>query len=174
MERDFRSDMQWSSSDSSTFTRVTRRHRIMRKILPCVDEDFSSSLARSGDVNEPNYPPKIITTDYRKNRSYKSRKSRRNSIDRYEKSDSLEKGDAVETARSIGSLGSSPTLVESKELEWKMAEGGHISSIYDRRMSTMSNPYGRRMSSPTLSPISPLSPCLLRGIEDDDEIYPYP
>ncbi|KAF2464873.1 uncharacterized protein BDR25DRAFT_296035 [Lindgomyces ingoldianus] len=162
IEREFRNDWQWSSSNSSTFTRVAKRNRIAQKIMPCIQEDFSSSLARSRDIRDPEKPVRIVTTDYRKNRSqYKSRNSRRNSLDRYDTADSCEKGDMLETVRSMGSLGSAPTLVESKELEWKLAEG-----------SPMSSP--RRMSSPTLSPITPMTPCLLRGIEDDDEIYPYP
>ncbi|KAF2798511.1 hypothetical protein K505DRAFT_267461 [Melanomma pulvis-pyrius CBS 109.77] len=164
IERDFRSDWQWSSSNSSTFTRVARRHRIAKKILPCIEQDFSfsSSLARSKDIREPNYPPKIVTTDYRKNRSYKSRKSRRNSLDkRYESADSCEKGDALDTVRSMASLGSAPTLVESREMQWRLSDGSLMST-------------SRRMSSPTLSPITPLTPCILRRIEDDDEIYPYP
>lgn len=68
----------------------------------------------------------------------------------------------LETVRSIGSLGSAPTLVDSKDMDWK--EPGSPMS--------MSSP--RRVSSPTVSPISPMAPCLLREVEDDDEIYPYP
>ncbi|KAF2268135.1 hypothetical protein CC78DRAFT_613350 [Lojkania enalia] len=161
IEPEFRNDWQWSSSNSSAFTKVARKSRIAQKIMPCIQEDFTSSLDRTKN-GDPDFPPKIVTTDYRKNRSQKSRKSRRNSLDRrYDTADSCEKGEVLETVRSIGSLGSAPTLVETRELEWKIAEG-----------SPMSSP--RRISSPTLSPITPLTPCLLRGVEDDNEIYPYP
>ncbi|KAF2257266.1 hypothetical protein BU26DRAFT_413352 [Trematosphaeria pertusa] len=163
IEREFRNDWQWSTSNSSTFTRVARKNKFAQKIMPCIDDDFSSSLARSRDIRDPNLPPRVIT-DFRKNRSFKARsrkQSRRNSLDRYETADCCEKGDALETVRSIGSLGSAPTLVESKELDWRLSEA-----------SLMSSP--RRVSSPTLSPISPLSPCVLRGIEDEDEILRYP
>ena len=166
LEREFRSNWQWDSSNSSTFTRVNRRHRIARKFMPCIEKDFSfsSSLGGAKRGREPECPPKVVTTDYRKDRSYKSRKSRRSSPDRrYETADSCEKGDVLETVRSIGSLGSAPTLVESKD--WRFSDGSLMST-------------SRRMSSPTLSPITPLSPAMLRRIEDDDEIheeeiYPY-
>lgn len=161
MEREFRNDWQWSTSNSSTFTRVARKNRLIQKIIPCIDDDFSSSLARSRDIRDPKVPARIVPADYRKNRSKSRRPSRRNSLDRYEKSDCCEKGDVLETVRSIGSLGSAPTLVESKEIEWRLSEA-----------SPMSSP--RRFSSPTLSPVAPLSPCLLREIEDEDEILRYP
>lgn len=166
MEREFRNDWQWSTSNSSTFTRVGRKHKLAQKIMPCIHDDFSSSLARSGDIRDPSLPPRIIASDFhRKNRSYKSRsrkQSRRNSLDRYETAECCEKGDLLETVRSIGSLGSAPTLVEShKELEWRLSEA-----------SLMSSP--RRPSSPTLSPITPLSPCVLRAFNDEDEILRYP
>jgi hypothetical protein len=178
MEREFRSDWQWNSStNSSTFTRVGRvakKNRIAQKIMPCINEDFSSTLDKGArEEKEVDYPPKIITTDYRKNRSYKSRKSRRNSTDHtYESADSCEKGDMLETVRSIGSLGSAPTLVDSKEIDWKsFGEPGSPTTLGSPR------DYTRRVSSPTLSPISPLAPCLLRDRKDsrdDDEIYPFP
>jgi hypothetical protein len=169
MEREFRNEWQWnSSSNSSTFTRITRRKRVAQKIMPCIQDDFSSSLARSRDMRDPDYPPRIITTDYRKNRSYKSksRKSRRNSTEKsYETADSCEKGDMLETVRSIGSLGSAPTLVDTKDMDWKsFGEPGSP--------TTLTGP--RRMSSPMLSPISPLAPCLVREVDEDDEIYPFP
>jgi hypothetical protein len=171
MEREFRNDWQWSSSNSSTFTRVARRHRIAKKIMPCIDDDFSSSLAGSKDIREPDIPARIVPADFRKkNRSYrtKSRKqSRRNSLDPYEQADCCEKGgyceksDVLETVRSMGSL-DAPTLVGShKEIEWRLSEA-----------SLTSCP--RRPSSPTLSPITPLFPCVLREVEDEDEIMRYP
>lgn len=71
----------------------------------------------------------------------------------------------LETVRSIGSLGSAPTLVDTKDMDWKIfGEPGSP--------TTLASP--RRISSPTMSPISPLAPCLLRDVEDDDEIYPFP
>jgi hypothetical protein len=151
---------------------VARKNRIARKILPCIDEDFSSSLARSGDVREPNYPPRIVTTDYRKNRSYKPGKPDvdwdRDSFEKnYEAANCCEKGDMLTTVTSIGSLGSAPTLVDGKEIDWRYSFPGSPASISSpRRISTI--------SSPPMSPITPLAPCLLRNVEDDDEIYPYP
>ena len=140
--------------------------------MPCITDDFSSSLARSKDIKDPNVPPRIVPADFRKkNRSYKTKsrkQSRRNSLDRYEQADCCEKGDyceksnVLETVRSIGSLGSAPTLVGShKEMEWRLSEA-----------SLMSSP--RRPSSPTLSPITPLIPCVLKEVEDEDEIMRYP
>ncbi|KAH7116902.1 hypothetical protein B0J11DRAFT_552855 [Dendryphion nanum] len=162
VEREFRTDWN-SSSNSSTFTRAAlRKHRFTKKILPCIQEDFTSTLDRTArDEEDAGYPPKIAIPDDRKNRSYKSRKSRRSSPERsYASADSCEKGNMLETVRSIGSLGSAPTLVESRELEWtKSGDFG----------SPMSSP--RRISSPPISPITPMAPCLLRN--DDDEIYPY-
>ncbi|KAF2712032.1 hypothetical protein K504DRAFT_531187 [Pleomassaria siparia CBS 279.74] len=173
IERDVRSDWQWSSSNSSTFTRVARRHRIVKKILPCIEQDFSfsSSLGGSKHIREPDYPAKIATRDYRKERSYKSksRRSQRNSLDRrFESADSCERGNELDTVRSIGSLGSAPTLVESREIGWRLSDGSLMST--SRRMSSPT-------LSPTLSPITPLTPCVLRRIDDeddDDRIYPYP
>ncbi|PSN68839.1 hypothetical protein BS50DRAFT_490885 [Corynespora cassiicola Philippines] len=101
-EREFRNDCQWSSSNSSALTRVTKRSRIAQKIMPCMHDDFSSSLARSKDVRDPDYPPRIITTDFRKNKSFISRKakSRRDSLDRrFDSADGCEKGDVLETVR---------------------------------------------------------------------------
>ena len=124
MEREFRNDWQWSSSNSSTFTRVAKKNRFAQKILPCIQDDFSSSLARSRDVIDQDYPPKIVTNDYRKSRSHKShnksrKQSRRNSLERFENAGCMEKGDGLETVRSMGSLGSAPTLVEGN-LDWKI------------------------------------------------------
>lgn len=169
MEREFRNDWQWSSSNSSIFTRVGRGHRIAQKLMPCILDDFSSSLARSKDIKDlgdPDVPARILPADFRKkNRSFKSKsrkQSRRNSLDGFEQADCCEKGDVLETVRSVGSLGSAPTLVGShKELEWRLSGA-----------SLMSFP--RRPSSPTLSPIMPLSPCVLREIDDEDAIMRYP
>ncbi|KAH7361232.1 hypothetical protein BKA66DRAFT_573579 [Pyrenochaeta sp. MPI-SDFR-AT-0127] len=170
LERDFRGNWQWNSSNSSDISGKPRPNRVVQKILPCIQDDFSSSLATRTSGNtlaerNPHYPPRIITGEYRKKVSYFPR-SRRNSMDRYETADSCEKGDMLETVRSVGSLGSAPTLVESKEMGWKS-------------MDLDSPPLSptRRFSAATLSPITPLTPCRLRGIEDDeedDEIYPYP
>jgi chromatin remodeling complex protein RSC6 len=169
MEREFRNEWQWNtSSNSSTFTRVTRRNRVAQKIMPCIQDDFSSSLARSCDIRDPDYPPRIITTDYRKNRAYKSksRKSRRNSTEKsYETADSCEKGDMLERVRSIGSLGSAPTLVDTRDMDWKS---------FGEPVSPTTIASARRPSSPTLSPISPLAPCLVREVDEEDEIYPFP
>jgi len=181
-EREIQGNWQWNTSDSSNLSRYARGHRVVRKVFPCIQDDFSSSLAsRSrGDVRtalqqqqRPEFPPRIITNgEYRKKTSYFPR-SRRNSSDRYQSSDSCEKGDVLETVRSVGSLGSAPTLVESKDLEsrWKSMD---LDSppISPTRSS-------RRFSTATLtSPITPVAPCRLRGIEDkgddDDDIYPYP
>jgi hypothetical protein len=88
-------------------------------------------------------------------------------LERYETADFCEKGDMLETVRSVGSLGSAPTLVESKDMGigWKSMEMDSPTLSPTRRFSTAS-----------LSPITPLTPARLRGIEDDedDDIYPYP
>ncbi|KAF2036045.1 hypothetical protein EK21DRAFT_96038 [Setomelanomma holmii] len=180
-EREFRGDWQWNSSDASDLSRYARGNRVVKKILPCIQDDFSSSLAtRSrGDVSiinkqRPDFPPRIVTTsDYRKKTSYFPR-SRRNSLDRYQSSGACEKSDVLETVRSDGSLGSAPTLVESKELGicWKSME-------LDSPPLSPTTRSDRRFSTATLtSPITPVAPCRLRGIEDedddDDEILRYP
>ncbi|OAL49972.1 hypothetical protein IQ07DRAFT_587645 [Pyrenochaeta sp. DS3sAY3a] len=174
LEREFRGDWQWNSSNSSDISRHVRKNRVVQKVLPCIQDDFSSSLAtRSrGDTrneHDPHLPPRIITSgDYRKKVSYFPR-SRKGSMDRYDSSNSCEKGDMLETVRSVGSLGSAPTLVESKEvgMGWKSLDLDSPPLSPTRRFSTA-----------TLSPITPLTPARLRGIEDDedeeDEIYPYP
>lgn len=181
-EREFRGDWQWNSSNSSDLSRYARGNRVVKKILPCIQDDFSSSLAtRSrGDVSvtnkRPDFPPRIATTgDFRKKTSYFPR-SRRNSQDRYQSSGTCEKGDVLETVRSIGSLGSAPTLVESKEagMGWKSMD------LDSPPLSPTRS--DRRFSTATLtSPITPVAPCRLRGIEDeddddddDDEILRYP
>ena len=128
--------------------------------MPCIDDDFSSSLARSKDHIGPAFPPRVVPADFRKkNLSFKpkSRKqSRRNSLDRYEEADCCEKGDVLETVRSVGSLGSAPTLVDSrKDFEWRLSGA-----------SIMSGP-PRRFSSPPVSPVTMINPCILREVEDD-------
>jgi len=181
IDREFRGDWQQQQqqqqprkSDASDFSRYTRKNRVVQKIFPCIQDDFSSSLASrsKGDLSSkvdcrPDFPPRICTTGeqrYQK-RSYFPR-SRRNSLDRYSTADSCEKGDILETVRSVGSLGSAPTLVESKDAytEWKSMDSPTLSPT-------------ARFSTQTLCPIAPLTPARLRGIEDDevdDEIYPYP
>ncbi|KAF2199333.1 hypothetical protein GQ43DRAFT_442572 [Delitschia confertaspora ATCC 74209] len=182
-----KTERQWSTSQASTFTRVAKRNRFARKIMPCVDDDFSSSLARSGDIRSPDFPPKIITSGFaktksrNKSRNVSRKQSRQNSVECFDNADSMEKGDCLETVRSIGSLGSAPTLVGTVEWDWKNLDGSPVS--YGRRISSLTldpatpvfSPisYGRRPSSPILSPITPLAPCVLRE-EDDDEIYPHP
>lgn len=168
-EREFRGDWQWNTSKSSDIGKLAKKTRVVQKILPCIQDDFSSSLA-SRDVRpdrRPEFPPRIVTnSDQHQKRSYFPR-SRRNSLDRYSAAGSCEKGDMLETVRSVGSLGSAPTLVESKEmgLGWKSLDLDSPPLSPTRRFSTA-----------TLGPIAPLTPCRLRGIEDDedDEIYPYP
>ncbi|OWY44897.1 hypothetical protein AALT_g3762 [Alternaria alternata] len=178
MEREFRGDWQHSNrSSSSDISRYTRKNRVVQKILSCIQDDFSSSLATrsKGDVSirgecRQDFPPRVVTTGELRHqkRSYFPR-SRRNSLDRYETADSCEKGDLLETVRSVGSLGSAPTLVESKDVGagWKSMDSPTLSPT----TPTI------RFSNSTLSPIAPLTPARLRGIEDgedDDEIYPYP
>jgi hypothetical protein len=176
VEREFRGDWQQHprKSESSDISRYTRRNRVVQKIFPCIQDDFSSSLATrsKGDISSqvdgrPDLPPRVCTSGeqrYQK-RSYFPR-SRRNSLDGYSTADSCEKGNILETVRSVGSLGSAPTLVESKDAytEWKSMDSPTLSP-------TM------RFSTQTLSPIAPLTPARLRGSEHDevdDEIYPYP
>lgn len=195
MERDFRSDWQWSTSTSSTVTRVaSRRTKFLHKIIPCIDTDFSSSLARSNEHTDLVKPARIAPAVLHKRRSSlkcRSRKqSRRNSIDRYEEANCLEKGDVLERVTSVGSLESDPTLIGSpKEVEWRFSEATMMSAprrtsettlISNHRRASeatfMSSP--RRVSGatlgPPLSPISPLGPVLLREVEDEDEILRYP
>ncbi|EAT85255.2 hypothetical protein SNOG_07789 [Parastagonospora nodorum SN15] len=179
-ERELQGNCQWdtsSSSNTNRLSRVSRSSRVVKKVFPCIQDDFSSSLASrsTGDIRtplqqsqRPNFPPRLVTTgDYRKKTSYFPR-SRRNSLDRFQSSDSCEKGDVLETVRSVGSLGSAPTLVESKEMDmrWKSMDLDSVPNSPTRS--------SRRFSSATLttSPITPVAPCRLRGIEDDDDIYP--
>ncbi|KAF1978197.1 hypothetical protein BU23DRAFT_525926 [Bimuria novae-zelandiae CBS 107.79] len=193
MDREFRSDWQWSGSNASTVTRVaSRRQRILNKIIPCLTDEFSSSLAISGDFRGPAKAARVAPAVlHKKSRSFNPRSrrpSRRNSLDRYEQADRCEKGDVLETVTSIGSA---PTVVEDhKEVEWRLSEATMMSSpgrtsestliASPRRASEatfMSSP--RRPSaatlSPTLSPITPLGPVLLlREEEDEDEILRYP
>ncbi|KAF1944205.1 hypothetical protein EJ02DRAFT_442724 [Clathrospora elynae] len=174
MERELRGDWQWNSSKSSDIGRYARKNCVVQKIFPCIQDDFSSSLASrsKGDTTieyRPEFPPRIMTnSEQRQKRSYFPR-SRRNSLDRYDTSNSCEKGDMLGTVRSVGSLGSAPTLVETKE----MGMGWKSMDLDSPPLSPT-----RRFSSATPSPITPLSPVRLnlRGIEDDehDEIYPYP
>ncbi|KAF1951078.1 hypothetical protein CC80DRAFT_496357 [Byssothecium circinans] len=166
MEREFRSEWQWSTSNSSTLTHVARKNRLLQKIMPC--NDFTSSLARSKDIKDPTLPARVVPSDFgKKNRSFKSKsrsrkQSRRNSLDRYEEADCCEKGDVLETVRSVGSLESAPTLVDShKDFEWRLSSASMMST-------------SRRFSSPPLSPVTPMMPCVLREVEDEDEILRYP
>jgi hypothetical protein len=185
-EQEIQGNWQWNTSNSSDLSRFARGNRVVKKVFPCIQDDFSSSLAsRSGgdlraplQPQRPNYPPRLITTgDYRKKHSYFPR-SRRNSLDRYQTADSCEKGDVLETVRSVGSIGTAPTLVGSMEEEiekrWKSMDldSPPVSPIRS----------SRRFSTQTLtSPITPVMPCRLRGIEDrpgdddddDDVRYPY-
>lgn len=180
-EQEIQGNWQWNTSNSSDLSRFARGNRVVKKVFPCIQDEFSSSLAsRSGgdlrtplqQQQRPNFPPRLTTTgDYRKNNSYFPR-SRRNSLNQYQLSDSCEKGDVLETVRSVGSIGTAPTLVESMEIEkrWKSMD---LDSppVSPTRSS-------RRFSTQTLtSPITPVAPCRLRGIEaksgDDDDIYPY-
>ncbi|KAL5114841.1 hypothetical protein ACEQ8H_007270 [Pleosporales sp. CAS-2024a] len=180
----YQENWQWNTSNSSDLSRFTRPNRVVKKLFPCIQDDFSSSLAsHSGnDVRaplqpqqRPNFPPRLVTTgDYHRSKTSFFSRSRRNSLDRYATSDSCEKGDVLGTVRSVGSVGSAPTLVESKEMEmrWKSMDldSPPISPVRS----------SRRFSTATLTnPITPVAPCRLRGIEDqsdneDDNIYPYP
>jgi hypothetical protein len=182
-EREVQGNWQWNTSDSSDLSRYARGNRVVKKVFPCIQDDFSSSLASrdartTGQQPRPEFPPRLITTsDYRKKTSYFPR-SRRNSLDRYQASSNCEKGDVLETVRSVGSLGSAPTLVETKDLErrWKSMDLDSPPLSPTRSDARYSN--DRRFSAATLtSPITPVAPCRLRGIEDkdddDDSIYPH-
>ncbi|KAF1916895.1 hypothetical protein BDU57DRAFT_557019 [Ampelomyces quisqualis] len=177
-EREIQGNRQWNTSNSSDVSRYARGHRVVNKVFPCIQDDFSSSLASRSrrDVRTPHpqqlpeYPPRIITNGEHRKKTSCFPRSGRNSLDRYQSSDSCEKGDALETVRSVGSLGSAPTLVESKEV-WKSMD---LDSppVSPTRSS-------RRFSAATLTiPITPVAPCRLRGIEDKsdngDDLYPYP
>jgi hypothetical protein len=177
-EREIQANWQWNTSNSSDLSQYSRGNRVVQKVFPCIQDDFSSSLASRSrtdvrtPLQRPEFPPRIVTTgDYRKKTSYFPR-SRRNSLDRYQTSDSCEKGDVLETVRSVGSLGSAPTLVESKDLDFRWKSMDLDSPPLSPARSS------RRFSTATLtSPITPVAPCRLRGIEDKDDdhdIYPYP
>jgi len=153
----------WDTQSSSEASRYKKRARVVQKLFPCIQDDFSSSLASHGTGEiKPDYPPRVATPQ---KRSYFPR-SRRNSLDRYEQASSCEKGDLLETVCSVGSLGSAPTLVDEKSsgVRWKSMdlESPPLSPI--------------RYSGTTLSPITPLTPLRLRGVEDveDEAIYSYP
>jgi hypothetical protein len=180
-ERELRGNWQWNTSNSSDLSRYSRSNRVVKKLLPCIQDDFSSSLATRSTKDarsqqqRPGPPPRLITPgDMRKKRSYFPR-SRRNSLERYDTSSDCEKGDVLETVRSIGSLGSAPTLVDCKEIGMGWKSMDLDSPPCSPARST--GGWDRRFSAATLtSPITPVAPCRLRGIEDedDDEIYPYP
>lgn len=69
----------------------------------------------------------------------------------------------LETVCSVGSYGTAPTLVESKDGRWKSME------LESPPLSPTAL-LERRVSGATLmSPVTPLTPCRLRGIEDGDE-----
>lgn len=195
IEREFRSHWQWSNSDSSTITHMaSRKRRFLNKIIPCLEDDFSSSLAGSSDFLEPGkqkrLKPAVLQKKHRSARARSHKPSRRNSVDQYEKADCLEKGDILETVTTVGSLDGATTLVDSpKDVEWRLSESTIRASprrtsdttfvTFPRRASEatfISNP--RRVSGATLhpvsSPIMPLSPVLLREEEDEDEILRYP
>ncbi|EMD64289.1 hypothetical protein COCSADRAFT_117484 [Bipolaris sorokiniana ND90Pr] len=213
MDPEARTDNNWQqwdlSSSSAGDSRYTRRNskksvkvRMFNKILPCIQDDFSSSLATrtstSGDATtnkagasahiteckKPRLPSKIVTNNPPK-RTYFSRPSRRNSQDRYAASSHCEKGDAnvLESVRSVGSsLESAPTLVDSKYGRGSM--GCKSLELDSPPVSPTTVVPGRRYSAATLlhSPITPLSPVRLRGIgdageydeyDDDEGIYPH-
>jgi hypothetical protein len=180
-ERELRGNWQWNTSNSSDLSRYSRSNRVVKKLLPCIQDDFSSSLATRSTKDarsqqqRPGPPPRLITPgDMRKKRSYFPR-SRRNSLERYDTSSDCEKGDVLETVRSIGSLGSAPTLVDCKEIGMGWKSMDLDSPPCSPARST--GGWDRRFSAATLtSPITPVAPCRLRGIEDEDdnEIYPYP
>lgn len=196
MEREFRSDWQWSNSNSSTITHVpSRKRRFLNKILPCLTDDFSSSLARSDDFmdsgKQGNLKPAVLRKKSRSSKPRSHKPSRRNSMDRFETADCLEKGNALETVTSVGSLERATTLVDSHKdsIEWRLSEATMASrprrpseatfASHPRRTSEtpllITSP--RRISnatmSPVLSPIVPLSPVLLREEEGEDEILRY-
>lgn len=206
MDREACTDNNWQqwdlSSSSAGDSRYTRRNskksvkvRMFNKILPCMQDDFSSSLATrtstSGDATtttttnpnkagatthiteckKPRLPGKIITSNPPK-RTYFSRSSRRNSQDRYAASNNCEKGNAnmLESVRSVGSsLESAPTLVDSKYGRGSM--GCKSLELESPPVSPTTVVPGRRYSAATLlhSPITPLSPVRLRGIGDAGE-----
>ncbi|KAI8934871.1 hypothetical protein NX059_008547 [Plenodomus lindquistii] len=179
--REFRGDWQHNTSSSSELSgmpKKTRAPRVVRKILPCIQDDFSSSLAtrsrgaEDGGGRRTEYPPRVVTTnDLHHKISYFPR-SRRASLERYESTDSCEKGNMLETVCSVGSLGSEPTLVESR------GGGGGGGEMRWTSMDLESPPLSAtmRFSAQTLVPPTPLTPCRLRDVEDfdeHDEIYPY-
>lgn len=180
--REFRGDWQWNISNSSDLSRMSKKKKkkvphVVQKIIPCIQDDFSSSLAtrprgaddaRAGCDRRTEYPPRIVTTNDLRHKISYFPGSHRNSKERYETADSCEKGDMLETVRSIGSLGSAPTLVESGggEMRWKSMD------LESPPLSATT-----RFSAQTLGPIAPLTPCRLRAVEDfeedRDEIYLY-
>lgn len=214
IEPETRSDSNWqqwdlsSSSNGSRYVRRSRRSRMLHKLLPCIQDDFSSSLATRSSKSDrkkktkggatatppsdrkPSIPEKLVTTGdthrYPK-RSYFSRSRRPSTTplqqhDRYQASSCCEKGgDVLDTVRSVGSLESGPTLVESNKdrTSTTYRRGSDIRGSFGAPQSTWKSmeldspplsPSARRFSTATLhSPIAPLSPARLRGIGDEDE-----
>jgi hypothetical protein len=163
-EREFHgNNWQWNTSNASDESRAPRGKRVVAKLFPCIQDDFSSSLASKDTQDTPTsphhqLPPRLATAaSHRKKASYFPR-SRRTSLG--------EKTDVLETVRSLGSLGSAPTLVETKDadmLRWKSMD------LESPPLSPVRFSIERRFSAATLtSPITPVAPCRLRGIEDED------
>ncbi|KAF7570763.1 hypothetical protein PtrM4_107650 [Pyrenophora tritici-repentis] len=87
---------EWDAKSASEASRYKKRARVVQKLFPCIQDDFSSSLASHGKVDiKHEYPARIATPQ---KRSYFPR-SRKNSLDRYEQANSCEKGDMLETER---------------------------------------------------------------------------
>ncbi|KNG50024.1 hypothetical protein DDE82_004597 [Stemphylium lycopersici] len=210
---------QWDSSHcssdmgsrSSQSMRKSRTARVIQKILPCVHDDFSSSLATRSDQGKtdtnvvvveqhqqrpkrpdfpsPPLPPRCLAAPsicQKRSYSYFSRSPRRHHSpdDRFQAAGSCEKGgvDMTETVRSVGSLGSAPTLVESKDVAGWDGSGKRWKSMELELESPPVSPNARRESAATLhAGVAPLTAARLRGesIDEDevecgrDGIYPF-
>jgi hypothetical protein len=172
-----------SSSLSEKASRRVHNIRMVRKLLPCIDDDFSSSLAtpkrsklrpQRSDQSSSSLTP----SSHNRMQGYISYLglSRRNSLDRYESASVCEKADTREMVHSIGSLGSAPTLVESTDMDWKCWDSSVLHAKKSSPTLRATEPFS---PVPPLSPLTPLTSCRLKSALDgkefdfDDDIWPY-
>lgn len=142
---------------SKNADRKERKHTIMNKLLPGID-DFSSSLAtperskqRSEHLRDSGTYVSLSRQESRKLSTFFSR-SRRSSPDRYHSADACEKANIQGTVTSIGS---EPTLIGSMVRSANRESSQWDTSLHAKRSSPTlrpSEPFG------TMSPLSELQP----------------